>query len=64
MARMAGSAVELDTAAQGIMIAVAINTIAKGVMTSWVGGWAIGARVIGISAVALSCSAAAAWWVA
>jgi uncharacterized membrane protein (DUF4010 family) len=62
MARMAGSAVELDTAAQGIMIAVAINTIAKAVMTSWVGGWTIGARVIGISAVALSCGAAAAWW--
>jgi uncharacterized membrane protein (DUF4010 family) len=64
MARMAGSTVELETAAQGIMIAVAVNTIAKAVMTSWVGGWAIGARVIGISAVALSCSAAAAWWVA
>jgi hypothetical protein len=31
-------------------------------MTSWVGGWTIGARVIGISAVALSCGAAAAWW--
>jgi uncharacterized membrane protein (DUF4010 family) len=62
MARMAGSAVELDTAAQGIMIAVAVNTIAKAVMASWVGGWTIGGRVIGISTIALSCGAAAAWW--
>jgi uncharacterized membrane protein (DUF4010 family) len=62
MARMGGNAIALEIATQGIMIAVAVNTVAKAIMTSWVGGWAVGGRVFAISAIALLGAAAAAWW--
>jgi uncharacterized membrane protein (DUF4010 family) len=62
MARMGGNALALETATQGILIAVAVNTVAKAVMTSWVGGWAVGGRVSAVSVVAVLGAAATAWW--
>lgn len=45
MARMASQTVEPKLAAQAILIAVAMNTLAKAVMAAWVGGSKLGSRV-------------------
>lgn len=37
VARVAGDDVDLNTAARAIMIAIAINTVSKAIMASWVG---------------------------
>lgn len=54
IARMAGGDVDLNTAARAIMIAIAINTVSKAIMASWVGSKKVGLLVGGISAVALA----------
>jgi uncharacterized membrane protein (DUF4010 family) len=54
IARMAGGDVDLNTAARAIMIAIAINTVSKAIMASWVGNRKVGLLVGGISAVALA----------
>jgi uncharacterized membrane protein (DUF4010 family) len=61
--RMTNDKIDLVTAAQGILIAVAVNTVSKAIMTCWVGTWRTGLSVAGISAVALTCGGAIAWWV-
>lgn len=54
IARMAGGDVDLNTAARAIMIAIAINTVSKAIIASWVGNKKVGLLVGGISAVALA----------
>lgn len=54
IARMPGDDVDLNTAARAIMIAVAINTISKAIMASWVGNRRVGLLVGGISVIALA----------
>ena len=49
MARMASQTVEPRLAAQAILIAVSMNTIAKAVMAAWVAGSALGWRVGAVS---------------
>jgi uncharacterized membrane protein (DUF4010 family) len=61
--RMTNDKIDLVTAAQGILIAVAVNTVSKAIMTCWVGTWRTGLSVAGISAAALTCGGAIAWWV-
>ncbi|MEO6947569.1 MAG: DUF4010 domain-containing protein [Nitrobacter sp.] len=46
--------VDLNIAARAIMIAIAINTVSKAIMASWVGSKKVGLLVGGISAVALA----------
>jgi uncharacterized membrane protein (DUF4010 family) len=60
--RMTSDKIDLVTAGQGILIAVAVNTLSKAIMTCWVGTWRTGVPVAGISAAALACGGAAAWW--
>lgn len=62
MARLAPETVSVETAGQAILIAVAVNTVAKAAMAGWAGGWKIGMRVGGVSAVALACAAAMIGW--
>lgn len=54
IARMPGDDVDLNTAARAIMIAIAINTISKAIMASWVGNKRVGLLVGGISVIALA----------
>ena len=54
IARMDGGDVDLNTAARAIMTAIAINTVSKAIMASWVGSKKVGLLVGGISAVALA----------
>jgi uncharacterized membrane protein (DUF4010 family) len=54
IARMGGGDVDLNTAARAIMIAIAINTVSKAIMASWIGNKKVGILVGGISAVALA----------
>lgn len=51
MARLKSSPV---LAAEAILIAVAVNTVSKAVIATWVGGKAIGLRVIAASALAVT----------
>jgi uncharacterized membrane protein (DUF4010 family) len=60
--RMTNDKIDLVTAAQGVLIAVAVNTVCKAIMTCWVGTWRTGLSVAGISAAALTCGGAIAWW--
>ncbi|MBU0726246.1 MAG: MgtC/SapB family protein [Alphaproteobacteria bacterium] len=54
MARMAGSGIDLMTATWAILIAVAVNTLSKAVMSGWIGGRAVGLLVGGVSLLALA----------
>ena len=54
MARLGGGEVDLKTAGQAILIAVAVNTTSKAALAAWGGGRKIGALVGAISAVALA----------
>ncbi|MEH6952755.1 MgtC/SapB family protein (plasmid) [Nitrobacter sp. NHB1] len=54
IARMGGGDVDVNTAARAIMIAIAINTVSKTIMASWVGNKKVGILVGGISAIALA----------
>jgi uncharacterized membrane protein (DUF4010 family) len=62
IARMAGGDVDLKTAAHAIMVAIAVNTISKAIMASWVGNRRVGLLVGGISAVALAGGLVIAAW--
>jgi uncharacterized membrane protein (DUF4010 family) len=62
IARMAGGDVDLKTAARAIMVAIAVNTISKAIMASWVGNRRVGLLVGGISAVALAGGLVVAAW--
>lgn len=59
MARMASQTVEPKLAAQAILVAVAMNTLAKAVMAAWVGGSALGSRVGAISLFGVAAALAA-----
>lgn len=54
IARMPGADVDLNTASRAIMIAIAINTVSKAIMASWVGNKRVGFLVGGSSVVALA----------
>lgn len=45
MARLSGSGIEAQTAAQAILVGVGINTLAKAAMSAWAGGRSIGLTV-------------------
>ena len=60
MTRLAGAGVTPETAAQAILIAVAVNTVSKAALAAWVGGKEIGLRVGVVSAAALAAAALAA----
>lgn len=62
MARLATEAISAETASQAILIAVAINTVAKAAMASWIGGWRIGLHVGVVSVLALVGIAALGRW--
>ena len=62
IARMAGGDVDLKTSARAIMVAIAVNTISKAIMASWVGNRRVGLLVGGISAVALAGGLVVAAW--
>ncbi len=59
MARM--NATE-QLAAQAILLAVAVNTVAKAVMAGWVGGWAVGWRVALTSVIAIAAAGGTYAW--
>ena len=56
---MARMETPLQLATQAILLAVAVNTASKATMAAWVGGLAVGLRVGGASAAALSAASAA-----
>jgi uncharacterized membrane protein (DUF4010 family) len=62
IARMAGGDVDLKTSARAIMVAIAVNTISKAIMASWVGNRRVGLLVGGTSAVALTGGLVVAAW--
>ncbi|MFC3569087.1 MgtC/SapB family protein [Paracoccus simplex] len=53
MARMGGGTLALDTAAQAILIAVAVNTVSKAVLAAWVGGPRLGLIVGAVSGLGI-----------
>lgn len=59
MARMASAAIEPAVAAQAILLAVAVNTLAKTAMAAWVGGGGLGLRVGAVNALAIAAGALA-----
>jgi uncharacterized membrane protein (DUF4010 family) len=62
MARLGGGDLNLTIAAQAIMIAVSVNTIAKAMIAGWAGGRDIGILVGGISGVAIAAGLVATIW--
>ena len=52
IARLSGKDIDLKTAAHGILIAVACNTISKAVLAGWIGGGRVGIFVGASSAIA------------
>ena len=56
---MARMETPVQLATQAILLAVAVNTASKATMAAWVGGLAVGLRVGGASAAALSAASAA-----
>jgi uncharacterized membrane protein (DUF4010 family) len=67
MARMGGDAAAPDweqTAVRAILLAVAVNTVAKAVMAGWSGGIAIGLRVVAASLAALLAAIVTMIWAA
>jgi uncharacterized membrane protein (DUF4010 family) len=62
MARLVGKDIDLNTAVQGILIAVAVNTASKAALAGWTGGQEVGAMVGAVSALALAGGIAAAIW--
>ena len=54
IARLSGKDIDLKTAAHGILIAVACNTISKAVLAGWIGGGRVGIFVGASSAIALA----------
>jgi uncharacterized membrane protein (DUF4010 family) len=63
MARMGGKDIDLNTTAQGILIAVTVNTASKTLLAGWAGGRRIGVLVGGVSGLGLAAAAAAIWWI-
>lgn len=62
LARLGGRDVDATTAALGILIAVAVNTISKSVLAGWTGGRKVGIIVGSISALALFSGLIVALW--
>ena len=62
IARLSGKDIDLNTAAHGILIAVASNTISKAVLAGWIGGNRVGIFVGASSAVALAAGLVASAW--
>lgn len=62
MARPAGQGIEPTVAVRGILLAVAVNTGAKGALAAWAGGRTVGIMVGAISALALAAGFAADMW--
>lgn len=62
MARLGGGYLDLNIAAQAIMIAVGVNTASKAVIAGWAGGRDIGMLVGGISGAAIAAGLAAITW--
>ncbi len=62
MARMSGPDIGIDTAARGVLIAVAVNTASKAALAAWTGGRTIGAIAAGFGALGLVAGAVAAAW--
>jgi uncharacterized membrane protein (DUF4010 family) len=60
MARLAGRSIDFGTATVAVLIAVAVNTVAKAVLSWTSGGAAIGVRLSGAAAAALAAGALAA----
>jgi uncharacterized membrane protein (DUF4010 family) len=60
MARLGGHGLEIQTAAQAIMVGVAVNTFTKAIMAGSVGGWRLGLVVSTASLAALAGGLAAA----
>jgi uncharacterized membrane protein (DUF4010 family) len=54
MARLAGSTLDMGTAAGAVLTAVAVNTVAKAVLGWWAGGPSFGLRLAVAAAVALA----------
>lgn len=59
MARMASATIEPAVAAQAILLAVAVNTLAKTAMAAWVGGGGLGLRVGAVNVLAIAAGALA-----
>jgi uncharacterized membrane protein (DUF4010 family) len=53
MARLGGNGIDLNTAVSAIIIAVAVNTVSKAALASWVAGKRVGILAGGCSAIAL-----------
>jgi uncharacterized membrane protein (DUF4010 family) len=64
LARLLGKEIDFKTAVNGILLAVAVNTISKAALAGWVGGRSIGTTVGVVSTLALAGGAAAAVWLA
>jgi uncharacterized membrane protein (DUF4010 family) len=62
IARLSGKDIDLNTAAHGILIAAAANTISKAALAGWVGGGRVGIFVGGSSVVALAAGFVAFAW--
>lgn len=54
MARLGQNGIGADTAVQAIVVAVAVNTISKALLSGWAGGSKIGLLVGGVSALSLA----------
>ena len=61
---MARMEMTVSLASQAICVAVAVNTVSKAAMATWVGGRAVGLRVGLASAAALAAAAGAYFWIA
>ena len=54
MARLDQNGIGADTAVQAIVIAVAVNTLSKALLSGWAGGRKVGLLVGGVSALSLA----------
>ncbi|HWM46762.1 MAG TPA: MgtC/SapB family protein [Xanthobacteraceae bacterium] len=61
LARLGLSEISADTAARGILVAVAVNTASKAMLAAWTGGRTVGSLIGVVSALAIVALAAAAW---
>jgi uncharacterized membrane protein (DUF4010 family) len=59
MARMSLQTIEPKLAAQAILIAVGVNSLAKAVLAAWLGGYRLGVRVGAVSALGVAAGMAA-----
>lgn len=59
MARMSLQTIEPKLAAQAILVAVGVNSLAKAVLAAWLGGYRLGVRVGAVSALGVAAGMAA-----